>query len=112
SLETLLDSLLVTQILPPSKATPPGPDPTAKVPRTAPSVARIFVTVLLLELAIHMEVPSKAIPCGAMPTEKLVVRFAGYHRNIAIASRFGAAVVAAASNLGSPGPCTESCACR
>ena len=45
-----------------------GPLPTEKVPRLAPSLARSFVTVLLIPLATQMLAPSKATPCGSLPT--------------------------------------------
>lgn len=41
----------VTQMLAPSKATPTGPVPAAKVPSRAPSLARSLVTLLLAPLA-------------------------------------------------------------
>ncbi len=57
-------------MLAPSKATPIGPVPTAKVPSVVPSLARSLVTLLLLKFATQMLVPSKATPIGAAPTLK------------------------------------------
>src|SRR5579859_3372328 len=70
SLETELLPLFVTQTLAPSKATPAGICPTPKVPSTAPSNARILVTLLLARplFATQMNPPSKARPSGAVPT--------------------------------------------
>src|SRR5947209_7386985 len=48
----------------PSKATPKGMLPTAKVPRVAPSLARSSVTLLLPAFATQMLLPSNATPEG------------------------------------------------
>jgi hypothetical protein len=45
--ETVLLAEFATQIFAPSKATPTGPVPTAKVPSIMPSLARSLVTLLL-----------------------------------------------------------------
>jgi hypothetical protein len=66
--ETVLLKLLVTQILAPSNAMPRGAEPTSKVPRFAPSLARSLVTLLeslavpvapvvLLDLAVPEGLP-------------------------------------------------------
>src|SRR5260370_13876951 len=57
-------------MLAPSKATPLGPEPTAKVPSTAPSLARSLLTVLPLLFVTQMLAPSKATPWGPAPTAK------------------------------------------
>ena len=62
--------LFATQMLAPSKATPRGSVPTAKVPSTAPSLARSLVTVLLLSFVTQMLAPSKATPSGVRSHRK------------------------------------------
>ena len=47
------------------------PEPTAKVPWTAPSLARSLVTFLLLWLVTQTWVPSNATPTGPAPTAKV-----------------------------------------
>ena len=55
-----------------------------KVPWGAPVAARSLVTVLSMALATQMLSPSKATPCGPVPTLNAVVRLAEYHRRRAI----------------------------
>src|SRR6266511_3709505 len=84
-------------MLAPSKAIPVGREPTGYVPRSAPSLARSFITLSLSSLPTHMLAPSNAKAIGLLPTAKaLVVVFASYQRNIAICCvfAFGGAVVA------------------
>ena len=52
----------------------PGPEPTANVPKMAPLVES-FVTLLELAFATQVLAPSKQIPWGLVPTEKLVAVF-------------------------------------
>ncbi len=52
----------------PSNANPAGLVPTVKVPRRAPSLARNFITWLLLEFETQAFVPSNATPPGLPPT--------------------------------------------
>src|ERR1039458_5014039 len=73
-------------MLAPSKTAHPGPDPTAKAPSAAPSLARSFVTTPPAKSATQMLAPSKAAPVGAAPAANVptpaanvVVRLAGYH---------------------------------
>src|ERR1039458_6144385 len=54
-------------MLAPSKTAHPGPDPTAKAPSAAPSLARSFVTTPPAKSATQMLAPSKAAPVGAAP---------------------------------------------
>src|SRR5260370_1054057 len=58
-------------MLAPSKATPMGWVPTAKVPSVAPLLASSLVTLLLLSFAAQMLAPSKATPKGKIPTAKV-----------------------------------------
>jgi hypothetical protein len=44
-----------------------GFSPVARVSNTAPSLARIFVSVLLPEFVIHTLAPSNAISAGLVP---------------------------------------------
>src|SRR5258707_10880953 len=67
--------------------------PTAKVPRTAPSLARNLVTLLLPLLATQMLEPSKATAYGAVPVLNCVVRFALYQCRIATCRGFCVQVV-------------------
>src|SRR5215468_5186758 len=60
----------------------------AKVPKTAPSLARSFVTVCPWWSVTQMLAPSKATPVGDCTTGKLVVRLAGYQCRIAICAGF------------------------
>ncbi len=46
-----------------------------KVPKSAPSLARSSVALLLVELATQMLVPSKATPTGLEPTMKVPTTF-------------------------------------
>src|SRR5260370_1456339 len=80
-------------MLVPSNAMPVGLVPTAKVPRTAPSLARNLVTLLLPLLATQMLEPSKATAYGAVPVLNCVVRFALYQCRIATCSGFCVEVV-------------------
>src|ERR1041384_3985642 len=59
---------VVTQTLMPSQAIQLGSYPAGKVPRTTPSLARIFVTVLTNKFVVQILAPSKAIPIGPGPT--------------------------------------------
>jgi len=52
----------------PSNVTPIGLEPTPKVPRFLPSLARSFVTVPEEKFVTHILVPSKTIYCGERPT--------------------------------------------
>src|SRR5258708_3699125 len=58
-------------MLAPSKATPMGWVPTAKVPSVAPLLARSLVTLLLPSFATQMLAPSKATNPGHAPTAKV-----------------------------------------
>jgi hypothetical protein len=57
----------VTQMFAPSKATKFGL-PTENVPSTAPVEAKSLVTLLLPAFATQTLAPSKAMPCGVLPT--------------------------------------------
>src|ERR1039457_2351597 len=54
-------------MLAPSKTAHPGPDPTAKAPSTAPSLARNFEAVLPASSVTQILAPSKATPPGPPP---------------------------------------------
>src|SRR5438105_405822 len=58
-------------MLAPSKATPKGSFPTAKVPSVVPSLARRLVTLLLPAFVTQMLAPSKAAPLGPVPAVKV-----------------------------------------
>src|SRR2546430_1382210 len=58
-------------MLAPSKATPLGALPTAKVPSVDPSLAFSLVTLLLPKFATQMLAPSKATKTGPVPTAKV-----------------------------------------
>src|SRR5437870_4039141 len=58
-------------MLAPSKATPLGALPTAKVPSVDPLLAFSLVTLLLPKFATQMLAPSKAKPMGPLPTAKV-----------------------------------------
>jgi hypothetical protein len=66
--ETVSPKWFATQMLLPSNATPFGPEPTANVPRTVPSLARSLVTLLLPAFVTQMLLPSNATPYGLVPT--------------------------------------------
>src|SRR5581483_4567780 len=76
---------------------------TGKVPISAPSLARIFETVLLPELAIQRNSPSNSKPAGDCPVSNAAACPAAYHRRSAIACRFGPAGPIAPTGPG--GPC-------
>src|ERR1022692_4293956 len=88
-------------MLAPSKAIPLGFGPAAKVPRTAPVLARSLVTVLSPLLATQILAPSKATPMGLVPTANCKPAvFAGYQRRIATWSGLGVSGDAAMAPLG------------
>src|SRR5215472_18796614 len=60
-----------TQRLAPSKEAPEGANPTGKIPRTPPSLARSLVTLALDVFVIQMLAPSKTTLLGKPPTEKV-----------------------------------------
>src|SRR5207244_6653703 len=56
--ETVPLAKFATQMLPPSNATPPGPEPTGNVPWAVPSLARSLLNVLPPLFATQMLLPS------------------------------------------------------
>src|SRR5262249_8519944 len=72
-LDTVLLPLFATHIWAPSNATPIGAVPTGTTSRRAPSLARSFVRLLLVELATQMLVPSKTIPETETPAVKVPI---------------------------------------
>ena len=71
-------------MLEPSKATPNGLAPAAKLPKVTPSEARSFVTMPPMECVTQMLDPSKATPYGLLPTGKVVWSAAAYQCSVAI----------------------------
>src|SRR5262245_10728952 len=70
----IVPEFVATQRLVPSKHRRCGDPAVAKLPSTAASLARIFVTTLVAVLAIQTLAPSKHEPLLPVPTSEIVAR--------------------------------------